>query len=570
MFEISVSSRGGKATADVTSLIGAALSRGRRYGEYLMLECDARPRVLKTKIDDMNADPRSAVFVTRSARETEGAFKVLSAALSADGVTGDVGVPLADNAEKKAGEAFVLSVTLTLSVERDGAALAGGDNPLVEWLLGVREMGEATMSFGDNRSPLGIAPPVPIDVSNAFKSSVKISERGAEFTSLCAGAPVEAVLMIDGKPAIRALPLLASAKTVTDTLMCETSGRVVALAEICGVLSVIREGALLTDYVVRYGRSSVGAPVSSGISAGEEPVLVADADFARLAAVSGNEAVLMKIVGRELVCDGQKSAVGDKNKARLSGDGALFCHDGENLVLISDNGRTEFSFEPFDDWQVIGPYSGRYTVAALRGENVCVYALENGKLSLSESIFLGSGAAIGAVDSRRLVVCGSAFCGGVIGGEGDEIIECIDCVYEDFGGSDIKFSGSMMSFVSDGEVYVIDCTLTDGYEIESGAPYKFGGEICAIDGRLYLVNATGGICDFEVPSDDGVSSYCRLEEFVVRAHKDGRIDYLPLGGVGTAIVSPSFKVGDTVNCTYLAPTVTDNGKGVNTVISIEF
>ena len=90
MFEISVSSRSGKATADVTSLIGAALSRGRRYGEYLMLECDDRPRVLKTKIDDMNADPRSAVFVTRSARETEGAFKVLSAALSADGVTGDV------------------------------------------------------------------------------------------------------------------------------------------------------------------------------------------------------------------------------------------------------------------------------------------------------------------------------------------------------------------------------------------------------------------------------------------------------------------------------------------------
>ena len=575
MFDVSASfdiggTRAGFSSADVSAEIGAALSRGRRYGEYIILECDDKRRALKTEITDMNSDPRSDVFVTRSAYIKDGAFTVLSASLGADEDNADLCVPLTGELKKKSGEILTVSVTVSLSFTRDGATFAGGDNPLVEWLLGTRDLGKATVRMGKNRSPLGMAPPVSLDGSAERSASVELSESGVTFTSEGSGMPVEACLMIDGKAALRALPLASSARVMTGSLKCEANGKVMTYTEMSGVMSVIRDGTPVTDYTVLYGRSSVGAPVPSGIRVGRQPVMTFDGDFNRIAIVTDGEATLLKIVGREPACDGQKRIVGDKEKVRLARDGALFCYDGENLVLLSENGETKFAFEPFDDWQAVCPYDGRYLIVALRGERADVYALENGALSLSESIALGGGAAIGCVDSRRAVVCGRAFGAKVLGGDGEDIVECIDCVYADFDGTDIKFSGNMMSFRSEGEVYVVDCTLTDGYEIESGAPYTLGGEICAIDGRLYLVSVTGGICDFEVPSDSGVTSYCRLGEYVVRAHSDGSIDYMPLSGMGTAIASPSFKIGDTIGYTYLSPTATDNGRGVRTVISVEF
>ena len=49
MFDVSASfdiggTRAGFSSADVSAEIGAALSRGRRYGEYIILECDGKRR----------------------------------------------------------------------------------------------------------------------------------------------------------------------------------------------------------------------------------------------------------------------------------------------------------------------------------------------------------------------------------------------------------------------------------------------------------------------------------------------------------------------------------------------
>lgn len=575
MFDISLGLDTGDSAvvlsaADASNEIGSALFKRRKYGDYIILECDDTRRAVKTEISDMNSDPRSAVFVTRSACVRDGAFEVLGASLSADGETADVVLPLSVAVRKRAGEALTISVTVSLSFSRDGATFVGGDNPLIEWLLGARELGAASMRMGKNRSPLGAAPPVSSDGSAVRAASVELTESGVTFSSEGSGTPVEACLLIDGAAAVRALPLAGTARALTGTLKCEASGRVKTFTEMCRVAAVVKNGVPVTDYEVLYGRGSAGAPIASGIKVGEQSVLVPGGDFKIAAAVSDGEATLLKIVERELVSCGQKSIVGDKNKVRLAGDGALFCYDAGKLVLVSDGGREEYALEPFDDWQVVSSRQGRYTVVALRGETAYVYSLYGGALTAVETVTLGAGAAIGAVDSRRLVLTGRASGGRVLGGSGDEIVECIDCVYSDFDGTDVRFSGSMMSFYSEGETYVVDCTTTDGYEIENGAPFVLSGEVCAVSGRLYLVNVTGGICDFEAPIDSSVTSYCRLEEYVLRAHSDGGIDYLPLGGMGTAIASSSFEVGDTIGYTYFAPTATDKGKGVRTEISVEF
>lgn len=572
MFDISTEITSGESSAYMSSQaegIAAALKAGRKYGRYIILNCDDGRRAVKATVTDMNFDPRSLVFVTRSASIESGMFTLTSVSLGADETTEDVKLTLSEPIKKNAGTPLTVSVTVRLSAVRDCAAFVGSNNPLCRFLLGEGELGRAQIAIGRNRSALGTAQPASNDTYRLHEASVKFMDESVEFTAVGSGTPFEAYLLLDGVACVRALPLAANSKVLTGSGKCNTFGSFSILTETTDVMAVTCDGIPVTDYDTEWARETVGGAVSTGIKMKSAPTLVADGDFVRLAALSGEEALVFGVADRRPQVEAIRRIYGRESDVRIARDGALLCYDEGKAVLITPDGD-EFShtLEPFDDWQMICPYSGKYTLAVKRSDTVSVYGLTADALTLKQTVSAGERCAIGCVDGRRIVVCGLNIGGQVIGEDGEEIEECIGIVFDDFDATDLVISGHIVAFNADGETYLVDMTLIDGYPIEEGE-WALSGEICTQGTSMFVANPAGSITTIgNAACDPTVTSHCRLKEFAVRAHADGSIDYLPFGGFGVTLKSPSFKVGSRVGYTYRAPTVADKGNGVKTTISI--
>ena len=559
------------AAKRVSREIHAALKEGRRYGKYIILGCEDGYRTVESTVADSCFDPRSLMFVTRTAAVESGMFTLVSVALSADGETEDVKFTLAAPFKKLAGVPLTVSVSVEIDETRDCAALVGGDNPLVRWLLGEGDLGTAKISLGSNRSALGIAPPPSGGIYRSHAATAVFTDSGVEFRATGSGTPVEAFLTLNGTACVRSLPLAASSEVLTGSGRCQMSGTFAIMRECIEIMSVTADGVPVTDYDIEWGRDSMGKGVSTGIVMASAPTFAPDGDFKRVAAVSGDEALVFRVADRRPVIEAQRRIYGQEKLVRTTRDGALICYDGERAVLITPDGdEFKHALEPFDDWQAVCLRQGKYTLVVRRGSSVSVCELTESGITVTETVAAGEQCAIGCVDGRRLLICGLAVGGRVIGDSASEIEDCVQVIFDDFGATDLKISGHLITFLSDGLVYIVDLTVTDGFELDSGES-TFSGEVCTQGRKVYLSNPAGTVNTISnVTVDSTVTSYCRLREFVLRAHTDGTIDYVPLGGMGLAMKSPSFTVGALVGYTFRSPKVYDKGKGVHTVIALDF
>lgn len=538
-----------------------ALKNGRRYGQYMILSCSDAVRVEKCALTDALFDPRGKMFAERTTTVESGSFTLLSAALSADGITEDVKVTFGEGFVKQAGVPLNVSVTVSLSAKKDCAVLTGGDNPLVRWLLGEDEIKSAYLAFGYSYSPLDNAPLMPDELDNYLRAEMNIDESGIYFTAESLDKFADVLLLVNGKPALRALPAAANAKTAVKETTVPSSEAITMSEAVISVLSVTYGGSPLLSYEVSRSIRNCNSPVKTEFKVGEQSHFVSDL-CGNVAAVSDGEATLFRFTGGRLRAIGQMRVNGDKNSVRMTGDGCLFYLSGSSLVRADADGAETVTPLPsgVTDYEIAEDDVGVYIAAFVTAGRIITARLDGtGELSVTGEYPASSLPLVGKLDARRLILGSRNFGAEVIGTGGSasalSVTEAVKSVYSDSSPRRIAASGRLLCFeTTSGQLVVLDSVTRSGMQMGNGR-LSPSPQAYACGGHIFTVQNSGGIIAVDNPDGEDIESVCRLNECILRLHTDGGIDYLPIVGGAVTLTSDAFGFRGKAVIEYLTPSV---------------
>lgn len=565
MFDVTISVNGRAAEIErIDDKRLSALREGRRYGEYFLLDTDTGRVTIKTVVADLNADPVGIPSATYTAAIDEGWYEIKKISLGGTATSPDLGITLKTPIKKLAGEKIVLSLTIRLYLSLDFAAFTSGDNPLVKWLLGAVSLpSDIKIAVGADMSALSSSPPATEVYGKKYPAQIAFTESGIKFTATVALPPVELLLIVDGKTAMRALPLARdlSPKAASEVA---SGGKICFDALNFGVSAVCANSVPVSDYRVERGRNRVGAKHLFGAGVGHNPRLITDGDCTLAAAVSGGEGRIMRLYEGNLVSVTERKIF---DCPTLTSDGSFFSTDGETLVRTDPNGETRrYPFTKCDELCAVIPSFGRYVLAARSGREIKVFSLAGGELSLTETLSANGACGITAIDGKRILACGKNFGCKIFGGDLPLTRAFVERILSSYETDGLCLSGRLMSFTdrADGKTYLLDIRQRDGTDIALGGADALSGELCLYGTKCAVVDIKGGICSMEL----GEKPFCgvRIENTLVFADGDGNVWFRPLCGEGTSITSDFFSDGAGVTFIYYSPNVSRR----NTCISIDF
>lgn len=571
---------GGKtltASNEVTG-IAAALAQRKKYGAYVLLDGADGVRSQPAEVTEMNCDPRSQPYVTKTATFSGDAYTFDSVGLSPDGIV-PVNAAFVGKTVKAEGAQAVVSVTICLEWEKNDASFCGGDNPLVRFLLGEGDLGDFRLASGRNFSPVG---EFVRDDGNFFAETqpqVTLDESGITLEAAFASEVYEAVALLDGVPVLRAGLRNANLEAKTGVQKVSASGTLYAGNHIAQIFNLVQNGTIISEYTVTEGLTYAGNPIPLPVKISPNALLVADGDFCLAAAVSEREAALFALQNNEVTLCGQLRIEGDPSFVRLTRDGSLFDFTDNGLRRVFDAGieAQVYALEKPSAYQVVLDRSGAYHLAALYGRTLKRFKLTKNGAELVESVALiGDNAYfLGKYDGATLSMCGKGNPSKVCTLEGtvSAAEDTLTDLMETFSPQNGKLDGAMTVFTGDdGVAYVINYRDYDGVEGgEDGSEVRFNGEVAFDNQLLYVVDlATSAVYFMPYAYDAAVTDAVRLGNYVLRSKSDGTADCLPLSGQGTCVLSHQFQPRQNVTFNYLMSKRFNEGRGVKVTLQVAF
>ncbi len=560
MFDTSVKINNAAKISAVSgaSGIAAALKAGRLYGKYMILDCSDGRRTVKAQMTDCNFDPNAETFAERTATVDSGSFTVYAAALSADGETEDVRAEFENGFEKQAGIPLVVSITVSLKTDGDCAVLTGGENPLVMWLLGESKLYKPRIAFGQNISPLYTAPSVSASYSDATEADVEITENGVMFRAATGEKVGDAVLLIGGTAALRALPSAYAPRVLTKSLTVPIDGALKLGSDVIAVTGVTLGGSPLMSYELSYVPTDCKPPADTGLRVAEGSYLKSDLTK-YVAAAGGGEASVLKMKDGKPRLIARRRIYGADSMTRITCDGCLFCVENNKLIRIDTDGNITMTLLPFapSDYEIICRQSGDYMAAAIYLNRIYVLETDGkGKYGLAAEFTGGTAAFVGRLDARRLILGGKG-CGAEVFGDGNSAtaMSAKEAAKTLLTASPKKMyaSGRTMCKVSTNlNTRVVDAYTQTGYDVGSGG-WLEGEQAFVSENTLFSINRSGSLFSMVMDDADELSGVCRLDEGILRLKYDGTLDFMPFYGGSAVLTSDSFSYRSSVVVEYLAP-----------------
>lgn len=556
--------------------IAEALAAGQRYSKFILLKTDAGDLPFAAELTDMNTDPRSRPFVTKTVCVTEGEFTLKAAGLSYDGKS-TVNIAVFEGGLKKeAADRLTVSVTLYLEWDKADATFCGGDNPLVRFLLGEGDLGEFTMGFGTNLAPLSEIRRTTGDFRATAPAEVKIDAGGITVSAVSKYETEEAVVMMDGTPVLRALTYKTDLHTLTGSGRTDSAGKLNVGLNVAQVFNPVCDGVPITDYRLYRVYNSAGKPVPLPYKVSPLSRFEGDGDCKRAAAVSGREAAVFEIKDGEVCPVRQVRVDGLQELTRLTIDGSLFDFTSKGLKRSGADGKIEiYDLRLPDDWQVACRPSGGWHAALRYGRTVKRCLLSGGKIAELESFTLSGNEAyyMGKFDGVRLVMCGIGNAAKAVTADGSnaDIEFVLDDVMDAFLPVSAKMDGRMICLEdADGYSYAFNYLYYDGVDLD-GARLLFNGEACADGGSLYVIDDYAcSVAKLNCTPEETTADLARLKNYVLCMRGDGSLFCVPLGGNSFCLTSDSLGPSKKVTYNYTTPRSVNNGGGVRAVIRVEF
>ncbi len=566
MFDVTATaeSQGEKLAASANPCaIASALKEGRLYGKYMILNCSDKRRVIETTLSDCNFDPSAKPFAERTAAVQSGSFTLLSAALSSDGEKADVEAVFQNGFQKQAGIPLVVSLTVSLQIDGDCAAFVGGDNPLIKWLLGETAIANPKIAFGRSYSPLHTAPASSGEYLQIVSADVEITDSGAEFSAVTQEKVFDAVLFLDGTPALRALPAADSARIAIASATVPAHGTVTLGGDVIAVTDVTYNESPLSAYEVSFDDGGLGGAVQTDLRVGENSVFACDLT-GNIAAVGGGEATLMRIVGGKVRVTGQRRITGEARMTRLTCDGCLFCMKGTELTRIDGRGDESKIVLPFeaDDYAIVSLPSGNYLAAVLCKNRV--YLTEtDGKsgFGVIADIYAGGAALVGRIDSKRLIVGGKSMGAEVFGdGNSGSKLTALESVKAALSRAPQKIyvCGRLLyQSTASGIVVAADAFTQKAADVGEGG-FVNGEQAFVCGNTVIYVKSSGGLAFKEISDAEQIVSVCRTNDGILRLKRGGEIDYMPFSGGTVTLTSEAFLFRGRLTVEYLTPSLSSD------------
>lgn len=505
-----------------------ALAAGGRYTDYIRITGDFGAYALPAAITDINADPRYPLYVERTATVEGITGAITSFGFSADGETeathAECGAPV------PLSSGTVITARLYLEFGGEEIVPTFPDNVFLRWLMGCADRPAFSVGLGRDRRRYDH----PVRRDGAGIEAVPVtpvfSGNTLSFTGTFPGSfDVELLLLADGVPVLRGRSgrLCSAARMYASRPVrgkyCEAD-----VYDLISLANVIYKGALVSGEVVRR------AGAMSGVE--RVPLKVPGSRFfgaggAYLGILSDSEATVLQASYGSFVPYMNMPA--DHAEAGVTSDGAVVVADDRLRVYYPGGGRVRFPFVRADRLAVNGT-AAKIHVAALRGDVLTRYKIENGEMSVAG---VHSGVTyLGCAGTK--IVFGSAAAGYALGLEGqDPVVGAIlQKSLTACGGTGQAGAGFL---TGGGTAYDLETGLAKSGVTENfGTALLFGRDIYVRDYSAAVFTRVGTL-------PQGTAAVARLADCIVGTDAEG-LWYSTLEEGKCAVYSDSFD-GGTVN-----------------------